>query len=74
MWFQHDSFPANDAFVAKTVLDCAFCDRWSGRGGPITWLAHSPTTAASLLGGGSGSVALCATYHRRLLPFVRLHP
>jgi len=40
MWYQHDGCPAY--YGCRVTLNEIFPNRWIGRGGPISWLAHSP--------------------------------
>ncbi|KZC11305.1 hypothetical protein WN55_02655 [Dufourea novaeangliae] len=42
MWYQHDGCPAHYSLIARRELDAKFQNRWIGRGGPISWPAHSP--------------------------------
>ncbi|EZA61807.1 hypothetical protein X777_10290, partial [Ooceraea biroi] len=42
LWYQHDGCPVHNARVARTVLHEMFPEHWIGRGGHISWPAHSP--------------------------------
>jgi hypothetical protein len=42
MRLQHVCAPAYCTNVAHEYLDETFGNRWIGRGGPMTWLTHSP--------------------------------
>jgi hypothetical protein len=42
MWFQRDGAPAYFTDVVCEYLDEIFGNRWTGHGGPITWLPRLP--------------------------------